>query len=544
MCLVDPKFRQKLRDSWQPLEVCYRIPGYRPIEYTNFVRLSEDHDDTRSGTYLAISGPAVERIGELLGAPLGSVPVGTGRNEFAHAMIERGRILKDIRVNQDAVREYGREVRKLLNQLRRIEPDALSLDEVVDSFSGPKREMYLKCQRCFEKEGMGRIVFKGFPKSGEGQKDPNKPRPRQIITQCSKAPISGEFGQRPLMIPVMVELTVRKPQQAAMHKVFQQGWCPLFAQGANPDQKAEVIYEAVNVRGLEGKAMDMVAFDGSTRVSADIERQEFERQIRAAKPPYWKEIVRVLRAQGKAVVSHKGDVFGYGSARQSGTGGTSVGNKIVVVAALRYALRISKRKEKIYLYCDGDDTLIFASPEDWKTIGDDWLQRMADLGHEVKIEKIFKTAEEAQFCRAKPLVVGERYTMVKDPVDALKKVFNITRHVRGNCLRDYLTTYSEGCRVLWAGVPVLHSVHKLFATGGKINKNLLAPSGLEYMIKSRTFDKYNIPVTLESRYEMERACGIGIATQLEIEDILESMAETTVKGFLDFIVEARSGQRT
>jgi len=500
------------------------VRGFKPIVVKQFVKIGRRDLRARSKTYLEMAGTFRERIGELLGTQIESVPANTDRHDFLHAIVNRGRVLSRLHVDQEALAGYGKELRHLFGRYSAHKWNFRSYDSIVASFSGPKRKLYQNAYDVYQRSGLGEMSFIGFVKSGEGQKDPENPRPRHILMQVSAYKNDPYYKGRPTNAPVLMELVGRRAQQDVMHLVMESNGQPLFAQGARPNERAEVIdYYMSN--GYVGKSIDCKAFDGSQVYTAPMERQVYLETIRRLGCYNYKEQAEVLRAQNEGRVRFEQDSYGYGPARQSGTGGTSAGNKTVMVAALEYAFQRRELGHKVFFYCDGDDTLLFASEDEWERMGNGWMERMGRLGHETLIEHEFRTTGEAVFCRSKPMRVNDVLTIVKDVPAALKKALAITRHFKGHQFEDYCQTVSVGYGMLWAGVPILCKIGKLYDVGGRVNAELLGNSGLEYHMRSSVLEVLRTEVTDEARWDTERYQGISVATQLEIEEILESVAQ-------------------
>ncbi len=470
--------------------------------------------------HLQFSGGALQEIGNLLNIDdIHRHTMCTCTWGLAHACYDRLRI-GDKRfpweVRYRALEGYQKRLCIVYRLMKHLSGPKRTLEQVVRHYTGAKRALYERSLRDYVGFGLGRIIYPAFCKWGERAPISDmRHRTRAIVPQYS-------FGQGPesrgmkLPVPILLELTGRHAQEEALPKFAQATHGRItFATGMTPEQRAATLAEFFN-EGLICQAIDLTAFDGSQGVLAVEERKHFLRQFGNGDP----DLQRVIRSQNRPKLSSSGlkcESYGF---RQSGTGGTAVANKLVMIAALLYATEGAKG---LRFFCDGDDTILAFPPDQLRYVRS-WFRRMKWLGLATKPERLAYNLEEVVFCRASPVLVNGKWTMIKRPTDALCTVFCVVRHFRGNQLMDYLATLSVGYGNLWSGCPVLCAVGDFFShCRGNVNKALLSGSGSEYGLRVEGRRSPSV-VTEEARVTFARAFGISKDEQLLIEALLRDSA--------------------
>lgn len=401
-------------------------------------------------------------------------------------------------------------------------------------YDGAKREHYRRCALEQEanpigpRRGPGKIdIFhEGAVKWGE-----ISARPRALLVQSVRAKGCDEVKPGTVLrSPIMIEGGYRDPFEDALHKYTHRRGFHFVASGMDLHRRGREIRKMIEPGDMV-LSCDWTSFDGSLGWLAVWEREEFLHQCERV----WGRddaLRRVIESQNDCKIQAgplKGRIFGN---RGSGTAGTSTGNKMVVLAALRYALGPAMRGAGgVKLFCDGDDTLIIVprryqptAEKDWVR---SWVRRLSELGLETKVEQqIFDSpaapaCDHVRFCRAGVVDTSRGPFLCKKPLDALKVMTNIRRHFRGPRFMDYLQTLSVGCGDVYGDVPVLCALTDMFDVGGRKSQDLLDGAGMEYMISRHKSGKAGL-IENNHRVSFFATWGVPPDDQIRCENALRA----------------------
>ncbi len=426
---------------------------------------------------------------------------------LVHACLSRQRVLDPPRVDYRHLAGYRHSLAMFYRQLKKWKAFRVtSMEDVVNSYSGKKKRHYQRCMDVFEEFGLkslDSIKHVAFSKWGE-----RNARPRAIIPQ-----VIIHDGE-PLFLPILIERMYRMRMEKKLEKIRNMDGSRMFAAGRNLRQRASDITSMFR-RGCRVISIDVSSFDGSEGDLAECERRSFLKEFRGAPA-----LRRVIRDQSKMRVRTRDISMTIGPNRASGTGGTSIGNKLVMMSALYYACGLSASTGDVRFYCDGDDTLLFVDSTVPDATVTSWMRRLSFLGLDVKVDNIAYRLEDVLFCRSRLVSAGGSLTLAKIPEDAWKTVCNVVRHI-GPELPTYLSTLRMGFSNMWNGIPVLRSMHKVYPRG-KVKSELLSSSGLEYMFWDLNGYQDEILPTYEDRVWFETATGISLEAQIAFEDALEN----------------------
>ncbi len=470
---------------------------------------------------------------------------------LARALEDRQNLADDTRpakIPERHARGFQREVKELYRTLTAIvkqkglkRPDP---NERYNKYSGSKRAHYLQCAAENRAHPSGtrdsaKPYHEGMVKWGELSS-----RTRALLIQTRRAKGCEADGiypavkpGTPLRVPIAVEGGYRDQFEDALH-----GFChargyknvasgtDLLGRGADIDDMVEPGDLVVSV--------DWKNFDGTLGWLAVWEREEFYRSCERlyGSDPALRE---VIDTQNRCVVQAgplKAQIFGN---RGSGTGGTSTGNKIVVLAAIKYCLGpAAQGKTGCKLYCDGDDTLIIV-PRRWQGTNpatgipwlDSWVKRFTHLGLLTKVEQLIPdTSEEAardgiRFCRAGVIKTSRGWLLCKKPSDAMKVMTNFRRHFRGGRFADYLKTLSVGMNRVYGDVPILCRIQELFNLyEGSFDEQLYDSAGMEYMLQRHRKTEPGI-ISPQHRHSFWRTWGVTPVNQVACEQALDKLSE-------------------
>jgi len=496
---------------------------HHPLDNRWFVKV-RNNDDKHTREHLNVWGPEIDRALDTLGYTTNSWTM--RRNDVQtpctcsamlyEACICRHRVLEIDRpwnIDPRYAAGYRNEVSALSRDLSNLLGRQSKLQDWRNGwldFSGPAREMYRVATVDMEVNGYTQQLF--FDLAGKWGEKAEFIRGRVIAPQAMRCigseAVGGSKPGRITLGPILQERPFRKKFEEALHKLrnrdgsravasgrtlvqrakdiinmFEDGWITKnefeearaeFDADDAPQQKRQKMMPQHSVsyvapdhgEDIHILSFDFTSFDGSLGKLAVWERDAF-----------YVEMVRLYGekkcANLKRTLDHQNVINGKGKAmetniygnRASGTAGTSTGNKIVVIAALRFALGPGFKHIKIY--CDGDDTLLFI-PDRYMPFVQSWRDRLGRLGLTSKIENHAKHWRDIVFCRAKIVLATRGRTvpiLCKQPDAAIVSSTNIVRHFRGNEFSTYLHTLRECGEIAYEGVPILHALGRLFPRG-------------------------------------------------------------------------------
>lgn len=346
--------------------------------------------------------------------------------------------------------------------------------------------------------------------------------PRKINPDCRAI----QFRSKEYTLALAARLRRAEKAFFAMRDTLCPG--PHFAKGKNPRQRARdlrILWELGFRNVLE---LDASRFDAHINVLL----LEIERQILCGitTDP---DVRRLLEMQIRNICGFRcktdaGDfACGYQSTggRMSGDANTSLGNSIIMACMLTAFGRAFGRK--FAFYCDGDDSVFF---HDGEPISDGEVQTFfRGFGMTMAIENRPRSFEGIGFCQARPVELGDGWTMVRDPLKLLSK-FTVSHKIRDPRSRaSYLRTVALGELALARGCPVLQPFLQQVITYtearmskrslAKLNQTAVAQS---YRLTELLPNDWNVakdlPITTAARKSFAAAWGIPIEQQLEFED--------------------------
>lgn len=459
--------------------------------------------------HLQVSGYVTRQLHKILGEKVtSSTPCDCYWN-VVHALYKRGLFGQP----RPAVEErtfalYCESIRHfydLMGLSQGISP--LSFESVIAGYSGTKREHYRQSYEMFKQYGLPRVYFHVMAKWGE-----RTDRPRVIIFQVCR------YEGTEFRFPILYEQRWRYRVGKALKSLRNRCGVPLVSDGRTLQEQCSDVHAIFEAHpGWISLGMDAHHFDGSEGDCASYERSYFlwlarDRLLR-----------RIINSQERAVMKNRGFkcVLSNGG-RQSGTAGTSVGNKLVMLAAVR-AVLLSFDIDDWALYCAGDDILVFFDPIYLSRFTP---EKFSDLGLDVDVDNVARRPQDVVFCRARPFRTSRGDVMLKDPVSAIKSCFALTRHFRDRTIfRDYLATLRVGYYNLWCPheeVPVYGVLARIFPAGGVVRPRLLGDSGLEWQMSigpENSVREYREP-TREARLKFFDVTGWSPSTQKKVEDLL------------------------
>lgn len=433
-----------------------------------------------------------------------------------------------------ALRQYVKSLRTIYSRmtcggkLRRV-----STLQIANGYSGKKRLDALVDRVLLAEQGLGeRMVFRAECKGHELNEKLTNVRSRAILPQKAFYPEGvrgGVFagqGKGWRLSPILAENAAgRYDQERRMHNLRNPDNTPVFNCGLTQEQVARLIVYHSNLAEAAAQ-LDLESMDGFSFHTAPLERRVFVEYTEDPNDPVLSELMRTQNQGNIDTPELKLRIKGI---RQSGTAGTAVANKCVM-----YAMLHSHFGDGAYYLIFGDDALVWVRGDSsaWMT---DLPVRYKRVGYNLKVDGISCGPSAIVACRSQ-VVVGKRgWVMAKTPASAFRKVFNISRHLRGSEFDHYVHTIGVGYSKLWEGVPVLEELGLCLASVvGKVKPDLLSNSGMEYLMR-HVVPKVNgeavehsyvptIRVTPEPREAFCDAFGILPAQQISMEAQIRAIA--------------------
>lgn len=310
-----------------------------------------------------------------------------------------------------------------------------------------------------------------------------------------------------------------------MHNLRNPDNTPVFNCGLSQTQVARLIVHHSSLAD-DAAQFDLESMDGFSHIAAPLERREFVAHTENPNDPI---LVAVMRAQNQGNIDTPELKLRIKHIRQSGTAGTAVANKCVM-----YAMLHSYFGDGAYYLIFGDDALVWIRGDSsaWMV---DLPRHYKRVGFNLKVDGISRGPAAIVACRSQVVVGSRGWVMAKTPASAFRKVFNISRHLRGNEFGHYVHTIGVGYSKLWEGVPVLEELGLCLASvKGQVKADLLGTTGMEYLMRhivpkvnGEAVEHSYIPtfrVTPEPRDAFCDAFGILPAQQISMEEQIRAIA--------------------
>jgi hypothetical protein len=220
-----------------------------------------------------------------------------------------------------------------------------------------------------------------------------------------------------------------------------------------------------------------------------------------------------VRGAGMAYEVHGG--------RCSGDADTALGNCWLMLLMLVTALSKILLWSAFDLLINGDDALVFISPEFVDMVIPLLVSQFQAFGHEIEIDAVYYRFEDIEFCHTKPINLGRGCTMIRDPRRVMShavcgsKYFGSHKSIKNLCF-----TIGSCELSLNSGVPVLQEFAKMLMRLGEGGKML--DDGHISQLYHATQDspgalRKETPITGNARLDMAISWDIPICEQLRLE---------------------------
>jgi hypothetical protein len=219
--------------------------------------------------------------------------------------------------------------------------------------------------------------------------------------------------------------------------------------------------------------------------------------------------------------------------RFSGDMNTAMGNCLIMCSMV---VAYCKQKGiKFDLVNNGDDCVVFMEREDeahFRVGLEEWFLQ---LGFRMVAEATVDILEQVEFCQMHPVLIGDRYRMVRNPGVAIEKdSFCVRTLNHDDSFAEWASGVAEGGFAIADGVPVLRAFYSYLHGGVKVRSHMLDDTGMRRMARGM-MDK-NRDVSEDSRWSFYLAFGIDPHAQVALEEWFHTHTWTT-----DLIDEFASG---
>jgi len=220
----------------------------------------------------------------------------------------------------------------------------------------------------------------------------------------------------------------------------------------------------------------------------------------------------ILRAQlVNKGSTRNGTTFKTKGTRMSGDQNTGLGN-----SALNYGMLCEYVKGvEATFYIDGDDSVVIVERADVHKLD---IKCFAQFGMTTKLE-IAEEFERVDFCQGRPVFDGVSWHMVRDPFRVLARLPWVVKRNHLPIIPRYVKSVGMCELALNMGIPVLQSVACAlieFGSGAyvKTDRHYLAK-----LSKIKPWHARAVPISQVTRESFERAWGISVEEQLELETV-------------------------
>lgn len=248
--------------------------------------------------------------------------------------------------------------------------------------------------------------------------------------------------------------------------------------------------------------------------------------------PHLASILKMqLYNKGSAYTEHGRVSYKTNGCRMSGDINTSLGNKLIMCAMVWSYL--AKFQIKASLVNNGDDCVLICDKNQLELIQSTLGEYFLGKGYKMVVEKPVDFIEGIEFCRSRPVRVGNSYHMVRGISSLSRDCTTLLRVDREEEMRCMLTAVGYCGLVINSGIPVHSGLHRrMYELGGKdVTESMISQyssyENVERMGRLKLVDR---AVSDQSRLSYFRAFGIEPHRQLLLERYYASAevaAETT-----------------
>lgn len=437
----------------------------------------------------------------------------------------RNRVLADVpQASKVGVESLKLQARKMTRKLRGVSP--WTREDVLHHYKGAKRRRYSDAADRYESEGVtsrdARVDL--FVKSEATPitktfKAPRAIQPRSYVYGYALARYMKPIEEVVYLLRGFGQRGVRNSR--------------VIAKGLSQCRRAKLLQKKSDCfDNPVWLTLDASRFD--LHVSKDQLKIEHSVYLSMLNDP---ELRRLLAWQlvNKGRVRSIGLKYESSGGRMSGDMNTAVGNCILML--LMVAEMMSRINcPKFDVLDDGDDIVVIVEKGWEESIKEHAFEIFLDFGHEVKIENIAYKFEDLEWCQCHPVEIEfQRFKLVRNPAKILTKGIAGTKYFTNpdEATRRKLINSVGHCElVLNLGVPVLQAYAEMCIRISGTTELLNFDSVDEYYhriakeTRSMGVELQDVvarPITMDARCSFERAFGITIEDQLELEGWFETI---------------------
>lgn len=413
----------------------------------------------------------------------------------------RNRVLQDVpKVSRRGFNALKRTHKTLFKSSARLRP--YSYAQILRGYTGGKLRAYERAYEHIVKFGLTvkEAVCACFVKMErwnplDGWKDP------RVI----------QF--RPKTFTLSLMRFVKPIEEWLYHKLWK--GLPCFSKGKT---NREIAADILALWTKYGKCLklDCSRFDAHVRAELLKLSHEFYRRLIPDDELRWLNAQQIHNK-----VKGMGIYYRIHGSRMSGDADTALGNCYLMVLMTVAAMDAMGYKRSSYgFYDNGDDLLLFhKNPEEFRHELVKWFY---EFGQDLEVEGLFTEFSDIEFCHTKPVLVGDEWTMVRDPARVMShavcgsKYFGDQKSIANMC-------HTVGsCELsLNAGVPVLQEFAKMLMRLGEGGK-FVSDSHIKQYYRATQDSPGKLrgekDITVNARLSMAAAWDISVPEQLRIEN--------------------------
>jgi hypothetical protein len=400
-------------------------------------------------------------------------------NTLACALLERmyfckieGKFVSPPEVKRNATMRLHRFRNRVLKYSG--SPSVLTLQEVVDSYTGRKRTIYQNALDSLCLRPLKRIdgYCKAFVKVEKGK--PLK-APRCIQPRDPRYNVTMGRYIKP----------AEKRIYRGIAKVYGDG--PTVMKGFNCEQVGRIVAAKwSSFKDPVAIGVDAVKFD----MHVHAEMLKYEHSYYTTLFPNATELPELLSWQidnrGKAYCQDGKLSYSVKGRRFSGDMNTALGNCIIMCALLwTYA---EEKGVHTKLINNGDDAVIFMEAKDLNHFMVGFKPWFLEFGFRMTVEEPVYTLEHIEFCQMHPVVGINGYTMVRNIRTALAKdTMTVLPMHNEKSIRTWLKAIGECGLSLTSGIPMMQAFYRMYDlqshTTSKVNTSTTMQTGMSMLAK-------------------------------------------------------------
>jgi hypothetical protein len=396
----------------------------------------------------------------------------------------------------------------VLNECGR--PPRLSLQEVVDTYTGRKRTLYQNALESLNRKPLDR-----------------KDARCKAFVKVEK----GVLGKAPRVIQPRdprYNLHVGQYIKPLEHRIYR-GIAKVFGDGPTVMKGYNVLEIGGIIRGKWRSFSKPVALGiDAVKFDMHVSRAILEFEHRFYTGCYKDKALKKLLLwqifnQGVGYCSDGKLQYTVEGRRFSGDMNTALGN-CIIMCALVHAYSKS-RGVATKLINNGDDCVVFMESRDLSTFMDGFSEWFLDFGFRMTIEEPVYELEKIEFCQMHPVWTPQGVTMVRNVKRALAKdTMAIVSVINEGAARTWLRAIGKCGASLATGVPVIQEFYKLLTKqsmkDSKIMQSATMQSGFQML--SRKMVGGEAVISAESRVSFMTAFGLTPDEQRAYEQLFSN----------------------